>query len=313
MDRVPTEILDAILRNLLPKNWEQTYNQPWNGKRDLDYCSLVSHRWNAVSRPLLFRDVIFTPLGIPVRGKSLPRALESFADFLEQSPHLSSYIRRLRLDFMCKKPGVSPHGSFVAMQQPGTFARVLKVLPCIRVLHLHNVVFESSAPPLDTPRIPLSRLRISYYSDTYRSGSNYYDVTRITRQSHQNTVQILAHFSRVDELTYFAWNKPSDDPASPKNIHPVEVSSLVLPFALTSDLNKFLPQCIDLRAVRRAILSMKRYHDWARAKDQQQLLDAISGHVEDLRYDMGLVPGSIASEYLHPYHLFCHTNCVFKL
>lgn len=60
MNRIPLEILDGILSELHPPDWETAWKLPLDGKADLDACTLVTRWWTVPAQRQLFRDVTYS-------------------------------------------------------------------------------------------------------------------------------------------------------------------------------------------------------------------------------------------------------------
>ena len=119
-DSVPAELLDYIIRNLVPPPTE-VYDRTklsWDlhtDKRDLASVALVSRTWRACALPYLFREIaihhhpdyvtdtsgVLRGLEYLLRGKKTVRSL---LEFLHLHPTICSYVERLSLQPMLNCP-----------------------------------------------------------------------------------------------------------------------------------------------------------------------------------------------------------------
>ncbi|KIP02748.1 hypothetical protein PHLGIDRAFT_278864 [Phlebiopsis gigantea 11061_1 CR5-6] len=153
---LPPEVMDMIFDLLRPLNWDaqRPPGAVWwrSGREELMACYAVSRFWRESARRHLFRDFIVNfrcelppPPGMLAdlyAPHYRPTAywlpdLPALFQFLNDSPAITKYIRRLRLH--CN----------VAVQlpkiQPGVLLGVLRSVPNLRVLHLSNVAL--TVPP----------------------------------------------------------------------------------------------------------------------------------------------------------------------
>lgn len=210
---LPPEVMDMIFDLLRPLNWD-AQRPPgaflWrSGREELMACYAVSRFWRESARRHLFRDFVVNfrcelppPPGMLAdlyASHSRPTAywlpdLPALFQFLNDSPAITKYIRRLRLH--CN----------VAVQlpkiQPGVLLGVLRSVPNLRVLHLSNVAL-TVPPPQSVPRLetPLSRLQLSY--------SNTRDES--WRISDLEITQLLDCFIEIEEL-HLLGQGPLDTP-----------------------------------------------------------------------------------------------------
>lgn len=194
---IPPELVDQIFQGLHTPAEERV--DVWQGdpKGSLTACSLVCHSWNAIARPHLFRDVVYTYISevraglepwddipdaqadfgrwckFPSTYHSInPRVMEPtktlsmLCDFLHDHPHCASCVRTLSLRG-------SPHHWTPALgerrlgfaydsdyfEDPEVFTMILAQLPRLSRLNLVDV-FLSPPSTLFTPlRLPFVSLR----------------------------------------------------------------------------------------------------------------------------------------------------------
>jgi hypothetical protein len=212
----PPELIDVVFDALHTEDWEESWNQPLYGKRDLHACSLVSRTWHAVAREHLFRDVVYSFQHIPrnpependAYARTSPNCWYSFTDkvsaryktfpmfcaFVDKSPAVQRSIRHLRLEAWPS----SVHGAFEESDKinTGLFVRLLKTLPSLTTLHLYNIVL--SQDPIRNPSVTppsLCRLFISFKSELYGCERTWHDSTFLVK-----AYRLLACFSRLREL-----------------------------------------------------------------------------------------------------------------
>lgn len=236
MTFIPPEVVDLVLRELHPPDWDWQglRSDPLNGKGDIHACTLVSRTWHGVAAPLLFRDINYTFLteldpDSPV-GDALPyelrggryKTLSMLHQFLKDYPHLARYVCQLRLD------------NFKTDETTGVydFVEIICALPNLRVLLLHNIVLgvgpDGIVPPLaEMPPIRLDFLRVSCLAA--QNG-----VLKKTDMGLHDLAELLALFERIDELHLFRidldlYDDPNPDPIpNGIDLDYLEVRSLVL-------------------------------------------------------------------------------------
>lgn len=229
MTFIPPEVVDLVLRELHPADWDWQglRGDPLNGKGDIHACTLVSRTWHGVAAPLLFRDINYTFLAeidpeVPESG-ILPyelrggryKTLSMLRRFLKDHPHISRYICRLRLD------------NYWTEELAGVydFVEIITALPNLRVLLLHNIVLgvgpDGIVPSLEeTSHIQLDFLRISCL--VAQSG-----VLRKSTIGLHDLTELLALFARIDELHLYRIDLDIlDDPEVDPVAHGIDLDSL---------------------------------------------------------------------------------------
>ena len=191
MPHLPLELFDIVFGFLHAQYWEDSWNEPFHGKEALHYCSLVSRDWNALAKPHLFHDVVYSFRGQPptqiipeYRWKyeffcsSRPnlrfKTLGMFIEFLEQSS-VRKYIYRLRLDVwpLPVRPHINEMYRILLRRDkidPDLLVRLLTLLPRLSTLHLINVWPLLPLPP-PPPHSELEKslrcLRITFYAESH--------------------------------------------------------------------------------------------------------------------------------------------------
>lgn len=220
---LPLELVDMVLDNLHPadSDWDASWPMAEEVRQPLSACTLVSRSWYPFAQGHLFRDVVYSfqhPLeeGLAAwsalcsdkpqrwvsQSDSLPqeyypinrlplKTLQMFADFLHQSPHLKTSIRKLRLanyfpGGIDGKPwpwmwGNGAWGS--GRTDPTLFTILLASLPRLQHFQPWNIFMT---PRLSsTPPISVRRLRITY---------------GYIRADTVSVCTLLAYVGKVDEL-----------------------------------------------------------------------------------------------------------------
>lgn len=224
---IPPELIDQIVGELHTPATERI--EIWQGdpKGSLTACSLVCHSWNAIVRPHLFRDVLYTYVSevragmepwddipdvaadfgrwckfpstyryINPRVMEPTKTLSMFSDFLQDHPYYASCVRTLTLRG-------SPHAWTPALgerrlgfsyesdyfEDPEVFSMILSQLPRLSRLNLVDV-FLSPPSTLFTPvHLPFASL-------------NHVSMSYLT--THRDQALELVNFIRglcnVDEL-----------------------------------------------------------------------------------------------------------------
>lgn len=188
-------------------------------KEALHACSLVCHSWRRFAQEQLFHDVVYSyhhnaeatraeleggRWGLyPNDSVEIPRPRKTFAmlvSFLESKSHILRYISRLSLichadsyDFIEDSTGWEACFDEVKDSiSTADFARILRLLPKLNTLHLHDVFFDklNFAPDLSDVGIPILQLQISFSFPLYEGV-----VCR-----HRDIIAILRNFSSIDDF-----------------------------------------------------------------------------------------------------------------
>lgn len=135
MDSLPLELLEYIVDHL------------FNDNVALKSCSLVEKRWLAPSRQHLFFDLnvrpIIYPKGSALWGKAA-MSLDSFIDFLDSAPRLSTWIRELQFG------PTKFHGfAYMSPSQLDKSHFIVKTLNSVRSVSFVHISFDSAIFLLD--------------------------------------------------------------------------------------------------------------------------------------------------------------------
>ncbi|GJE84135.1 F-box protein [Phanerochaete sordida] len=134
--QLPPELVTIVLEHLDGENLKQ----------DLFSCSLVSKDWYYATRPMLFPELTFavrarSELHSELAQRNGHGPLDDLLQFFEQSPHISRYVEKLRIDAPVddlSPPDITTYPDV----HPTTLGRILRLLPRLTVLEFHDVVFH---------------------------------------------------------------------------------------------------------------------------------------------------------------------------
>lgn len=297
MNRIPLEILDGILSELHPSDWETAWKLPLDGKADLDACTLVTRWWTVPAQRQLFRDVTYSfrathrntelllkknePPPELFRSRILPMLL----DFLRHAPRFAGYIRRLRLDLwpQSHRPGVYHRSKKLHLWCGSTSAvdynvlvELLHSLPVLDSLQLCNLNLTKNSA---LARSPAGRLRLSHFSVLH-----YRETWSIGRQQDRIAFdKLLQLFELVKTAKEFesGWWREKDIPVSPGM--PLETEGLIL--APTDALFRHLVSSHPsaFRSVRR--LNSGQY--MGPLAHFQEIVSSLGEQLTELRADLG--------------------------
>lgn len=220
---LPLELVDMVLDNLHPadSDWDASWPVAEEVRQPLSACTLVSRSWYPFARGHLFRDVVYSFQNPPEDGPAvwsslcsdkpqrwvshpdphpqeyylidrLPlKTLQMFSDFLHQSPHLKSSIRKLRLAYYLPGgtdgkpwPWMWGNGAWSSGRtDPALLSSLLSSLPRLQHFQPWNIFMT---PRLSfTPPISVPRLRITY---------------GYIRADTMSVCTLLTYLGKVDEL-----------------------------------------------------------------------------------------------------------------
>ena len=214
MNTIPGELLDLIIRELLPAPYEP-YNSsdrhftPSPDKSSLSAFSLTSRHLRVCALPYLFREIVLHHYPDPfsmcshatLRGTedelSTIKPLPAFLDFLEQFPHLCGYVRVLDVRLATSWPGrlrryatvLAWNEALDAGVEAHVLAGVLERLGRLEVLALVDVEIQSQADGGGIEGNSVWRWRRRLESLYLGLSSRSLDVRRT-----------LSYFENIDEL-----------------------------------------------------------------------------------------------------------------
>jgi hypothetical protein len=294
---LPPELLDIVFSHLYEEDWEVSWYILGPAKAALDSCTRVCRAWNAVARPHLFRDIVYSfrpnpysvlanedgeyPRDDPryamfdpkYRPDARFKTFPMFFAFVQRSPMAQESIRRLRLEAW-------PRGSSTFYEDHDgvdakLFSQLLQLLPRLRVLHMANVSIIHGPiyyAPLVHPS--LKRLFIICQIGSYIDGS-------IRQWMDMNVATVLDCFAKIDELHL-------DLPGLPRlmssiqDAAPLEMHRLLLGDSqyLDEGLNDYLFSVRNTRGIRYLAF------DFVSPDTSPDLLANIGHEIETLRLDL---------------------------
>lgn len=213
--RLPMELIDLIAVHLRPTDWEDLHwasiPDPIRGLGNLLACSLVCRDWRTGVLLHLVHSVTYS-FRRECDDPSVQRAIASsrlryktismFCAFLESSPVIQNYIRRLKLvcspDKWTPNEHVTPnhysHTDPEHQVDSQSFNRLADLLPRLNVLHLHGVLLRDFEDVPEVERRPLQVLKTNH--------SGVYDILLASHDDCGAHVMPLAFFSSIQHLHY---------------------------------------------------------------------------------------------------------------
>ena len=315
-DCIPVELMDVILDHLRPEQWLVSWPNAAANKKDLAACSLVSWRWNAVTRRHLFKDVVYSFRRAPTNVEtsyedqtcehdvykrfSMGRVCEAryktlriFCQFLRSDENARASIHSLRLRGLPSSKrassfGPTPRFDLCLDEQdrvdPEELVALLDLLPNLRDLHLTDVVTSGPrcAPSKTTH---LRRLSIDFSSPFY----HLRDRSQHTTYSEYAAVQLLTFFGSVEDLQMarVGFDHPSYPTFCNAQSSLTRVRSLTL--SMTQSNRGYLLDALTnptaLPDLRKLVL---RLYDFSTHEVQllQSLLSITGSSLLDLEYDL---------------------------
>lgn len=130
----------------------------------LRFCSLVSQSWVNATRYHLFHKVHLV-LGIVNRASErMPPGVTQLEEFTSKASFLWPYVRILSIGAISTSRREDM--SFEQLQE------LIKLLPLLNSLELRNITITSTAPPSDSPILPIASLRQLTIVDLALSGTD---------------------------------------------------------------------------------------------------------------------------------------------
>lgn len=220
------ELLSEIIGHLHPDEWDVPWIDAPENKRDFYSCSLVSHAWNAATKPHLFRDIAYSfreedkcapyetqdneeefklwRLFVLTRQLVRYKTIRMLCTFLRKNPGIQPYVRHLKLELWPSRKPLDPSEWKLGPEDEidaSLFGDLLALLPQLTVLHLHNV-FVSKLPKSLSPvtRIQLQRLHIATSSiqNEHESKTLWVGPTSVLDHT-------LVFFGEIGELHLSTW------------------------------------------------------------------------------------------------------------